>query len=138
MAYSTKQQLAILQRLKERGSSPVTAQELSDELHHDGFPVSLATVYRQLDRLAEAGRIHKVSTESGALYQTCTHQSGQGCLLLRCENCGRMEHLDSPQSQDLCRRLGSEQGFRVDERQTVLTGRCRLCGKKEDPAHEPA
>lgn len=132
MAYSTKQQLAILQRLKEHGATPVTAQELSEELHQDGFPVSLATVYRQLEKLAGAGRVHKVSTDSGALYQTCPRHSGQGCLLLRCQNCGRMDHLDSPQFQELCRRLGAEQGFLVDGRQTVLTGLCRLCGKKED------
>ncbi len=138
MAYNTKQQLAILQRLKEHGNTPVTAQDLSEELHQDGFSVSLATVYRQLEKLAETGRVHKISTGAGALYQPCPRQAGQCCLLLRCEDCGRMEHLDCPQFQDLCRQLGAEQGFQVDGRQTVLTGRCRICGKKEAASHGPA
>lgn len=130
MPYSTKQRQAVLQGL-ERHKAAVTASELAEELRRSGCSVGLATVYRQLERLAETGRVHRVATETGALYQYCDHPEPGGCFLLRCEGCGRLEHLDCPQLQALYRHLAAEHGFQVDPRRTVLTGLCRACGEGE-------
>ena len=73
MAYATKQNKAVLQCLERRTGEALTAAELAETLRAEGSPVGLATIYRQLERLEAAGRIHKVNTEEGALYQYCTH-----------------------------------------------------------------
>ncbi len=135
MSYSTKQQQAILQGLERHGETPVSASELADELRQDGCQVSLATVYRQLEKLAETGQIHRVAADNAALYRPCPTQEAQGCLLLRCGVCGRTEHLEYPQLKEFYRQLEAEHGFRTDPRQTVLTGRCRLCGEGEAAGH---
>ena len=71
MAYATKQYQAVLRCLEERAGQTLTAADLLEDLRRTGNPVGLATIYRQLEKLESAGRIHKVTTEEGALYQYC-------------------------------------------------------------------
>ena len=84
MSYSTKQHQAVLRCLEQRAEEALTAADLAEDLRRAGCPVGLATIYRQLERLEAAGRIHKIQTEEGALYQYCPHPSeDHGCFLLR-------------------------------------------------------
>jgi len=133
MAYSTKQQQAVLHCLETRGEAPLTAAALAEELRQNGSPVGLATVYRQLERLAQSGMVHKVNTEEGAFYQYCPHQAEahHSCFLLRCEDCGRIVHLDCVHLQHLYDHLETEHHFRIDPRRTILTGLCQTCSGKE-------
>jgi len=130
MTYTTRQSQAVLRMLERRRECPADAQSLADELRAEGISVSLATVYRQLDRLGEAGLVHRASTETGTLYQYCPRRSA-ACFLLRCQSCGRMEHLDCPQLRDLYQHIAAEYGFRVDPRRTILTGLCGRCAEQE-------
>lgn len=133
MAYSTKQQQAILDCLESRQSEPLSAAELAAALRQTGTPVGLATVYRQLEKLAAAGQIHKVNTEEGAYFQYCGHEAGcrQSCLLLKCEDCGRILHLDCTQLQPLYDHLLQDHHFTVDQRRTLFSGLCEACTEKE-------
>lgn len=132
MTYTTKQSQAILRALEHQGERPADARSLADGLRAEGVPVGLATVYRQLDRLAETGLVHKITTDAGALYQYCPRQAaGEACFLLRCQSCGRMEHLDCPQLQALYRHIAAEHGFQVDPRRTILSGLCGPCAEQE-------
>lgn len=128
MAYQTKQQQAVLQCLQRRENACLTAADLSEALRQAGHTVGLATVYRQLDKLTQQGLVHKITTEDGALYQYCP-QAGHphDCFLLRCEDCGRMVHLDCHHLEDVCRHLSAQHHFSIDPRRTVLTGSCETC-----------
>ena len=132
MPYTTKQRRAVLQCLEDRASDALTPGDVAEELRRAGSPVGLATVYRQLEQLESAGLLHRIQTGEGALYQYCPHPSApHGCFLLRCERCGRVSHLDCGHLQTLCDHLAAEHRFRVDLRQTVLTGCCQDCAGKE-------
>ena len=132
MPYVTKQYQAVLQCVQSRGADAFTAAELTEDLRHTGHPVGLATVYRQLEKLEAAGMVHKVPTEEGALYQCCPHpQPDHGCILLRCEACGRITHLECIQMEALCRHLETAQHFCMDPRRTILTGRCQHCAQED-------
>ena len=132
MPYTTKQQQAVLRCLELRREESLSAADLAEDLRQMGCPVGLATIYRQLEKLEAAGRVHKVHTEEGAFFQFCPHpEADHGCFLLRCEACGRMVHLDCGHLEDLCRHLEAQHHFRIDPRQTVLTGRCQSCVEKE-------
>lgn len=130
MPYSTKQRRAVLEALERRGDQPAGARSLTEDLRAEGISVGLATVYRQLDHLAESGRIHRVPTGGETLYQYCAHPS-EGCLLLRCHRCGRVEHLECARLQGLYAHLAERHGFRVDLSRTVLTGLCGPCAGEE-------
>ena len=134
MPYSTKQQQAVLRCLEARQGESLTAADLAEDLRHAGSPVGLATIYRQLEKLEAAGRVHKVNTEEGAFYQFCSHDSGshRDCFLLKCSRCGRIRHLDCSHLQGLYDHLEQEHHFRIDPRGTLFTGVCDLCAKEED------
>ena len=133
MAYTTKQHQAILHCLERHTGRTLTAAALAEELRQSGNPVGLATIYRQLEKLESAGRVHKISTEDGALYQYCTHPTPEhNCFLLRCESCGRIVHLDCSHLERLCNHLEQEHHFRIDPLRTVLRGHCQSCSEKEE------
>lgn len=133
MPYSTKQQQAVLRCLESRESEALSAQELAKELRREGFSVGLATIYRQLERLEEAGVVHKVNTESGAFYLYCSHGEGRrDCFLLKCQRCGRIRHLDCDHLKDLYEHLETAHHFRIDPRRTLFTGLCEECAREED------
>ena len=128
MSYTTKQQQAVLACLSQRQEAPISAAELAEALRRSGHPVGLATIYRQLEKLEGAGRIHCIHTEEGAFYQFCPHTDGHhNCFLLRCEDCGRIVHLDCGHLEGLCSHLESAHHFRIDPRRTILKGRCETC-----------
>ena len=136
MAYSTKQQQAVLHCLETRGEAPLTAAALAEELRQNGSPVGLATVYRQLERLAQSGMVHKINTEEGAFYQYCPHQAEahHSCFLLRCEDCGRIVHLDWLEAEGHVHKITTEDGAlyqycpHAGEHHCFLL-RCEDCGR---------
>ena len=102
-----------------------TLQEL---LHRQGEAVGLTTVYRQLERLEKAGKVHKLVTDTGAKYQFCTcAASGRDCFLLKCEKCGTVQHVDCSRLAPLYRHLEEEHGFAIDAHRTLFYGLCRRC-----------
>ena len=132
MAYITKQYQAILHCLEQRPDESLTAADLAEDLRRAGCPVGLATIYRQLEKLEAAGRIHKVHTEEGSFFQYCPHaEADHNCFLLRCETCGRIVHLDCTHLEALYTHLEAEHHFRIDPRRTVLMGRGQNCAQQE-------
>ena len=130
MTYTTKQYQAVLHCLERRPDAALTAADLAEALRQEQHPVGLATIYRQLEKLESAGRVHRIHTEEGAFFQYCPH-ADHNCFLLRCGDCGRIVHLDCGHLEDLYRHLESRHHFRIDPRRTVLTGRCETCAKQE-------
>ena len=57
----------------------------------------------------------------------CSHPDDHSCFLLRCEDCGRIVHLDCGHLEGLCSHLESAHHFRIDPRRTILKGRCEHC-----------
>ena len=137
MAYQTKQQQAVLRLLEERSGEAVTAGDLAEDLRRAGCPVGLATIYRQLEKLEQAGRVHRVDTAEGALYQYCAGAGGgRDCFLLKCRRCGRIRHLDCSHLQALYGHLEAEHHFRVDPRGTLFSGLCGDCARAENEQEE--
>ena len=138
MPYHTKQQRAVLHCLETRPEETFSSAELARDLRASGSPVGLATVYRQLEKLSAAGVIHKLHTEDGALYQYCGHESGdhRDCVLLQCERCGRVCHMDCPELEKLYAHLESVHHFRINPCRTLFSGLCNDCAEKEAMSHE--
>lgn len=127
--YSTRQRQAVLDCLSRRREEPVTAREVAELLRREGCAVGLATVYRQLEKLEEAGLAHKANTEDGALYRYCGREAGRDCFLLKCRGCGRLLHLDCSHLGPLYEHLEQRHHFVIDPRATVFTGLCDVCAR---------
>ncbi|QLQ15997.1 MAG: transcriptional repressor [Micropruina sp.] len=120
----TRQRAAVEQLLQEADGFR-TAQELHDALRHQGATVGLATVYRTLQALADAGEVDVLRTPDGqAAYRSCS--SGHHHHLV-CRRCGRTVEVAAPEIEAWARRMAAEHGFSEIGHEVELSGVCADC-----------
>lgn len=117
---STQQRAAIIVALRKLDAA-VSAQELHGKLKG----VGLATVYRNLARLAEEGEIDVIRRPGGELaYRAC----GEGHHHhLVCRECGHVVEIHDCAVEEWSRKLALKHGFAEIEHQAELTGTCANC-----------
>ncbi|MGN1098665.1 MAG: Fur family transcriptional regulator, partial [Clostridia bacterium] len=106
----------------------VSAGDIAAHLRSVESSVGTATVYRQLDKMVEAGLVRKYSLDGGACYQYVG--GGQGCrehFHLKCLKCGALIHVDCEFLSGLAPHILEHHGFEVDNSRTVMYGICREC-----------
>jgi Fur family transcriptional regulator, stress-responsive regulator len=120
MSRRTEQRDAILEAL--RGSDrAVTAQELHGTL--DG--VGLATVYRNLQRLAEEGTADTLRRENGEQAFLICGDGHHHHLI--CRVCGQMVDVDCAVGDTPCLTASDDAGYEIDEAEVIYWGRCPDC-----------
>jgi Fur family ferric uptake transcriptional regulator len=83
---ATRQRIEIVAELM-REPNDVTAQQLHERLRARGSELGLATVYRTLGRLADAGVIDSLSHDPGALcYRWCGAEHHHHFVCSRCHH----------------------------------------------------
>ena len=102
----------------------ISAQELHRQLVDRGSGVGLATVYRQLNSLAEDGEADTIAVASGQMFRACSHQAHHHHLV--CERCGAAIEIAAP-DEEWFQRVASEHGFRVSHHTVEIFGLCSDC-----------
>lgn len=122
----TRQRTEILSALEATGDFR-SAQQWHDVLRNEGSTVGLATVYRALLSLFEAGDVDAVVTDSGeTLYRRC--ESGEEHHHhLRCRECGAAEEIDVPEFESWASKLAAKHGYSNIDHTVELTGLCSDC-----------
>lgn len=125
----TKQRMAILKVLN--GSEiPLTAEEMFLRIREGNDNTSLATVYRNLKTLVEAGLVVKFGLmEDKVQYRL---QSSAHSHDLICLGCHKVVRLTSCPLDCLSESIGQKEGFTVTDHRMELYGYCLECGKKEE------
>lgn len=122
MNYS-KQREIILETLKQNVVHP-TAEYLYEKLQKEDSKISLATLYRNLNQLAENGIIKKIDgLESSSHYDhnTFVHYH------FMCDNCKKVFDISSDVAPDLIKKIEEETGFTVTSHDVVIHGICKNC-----------
>lgn len=125
--YKTKQRELILSYLKNTDHPHVSAGDIAAHLRSVSS-VGTATVYRQLEKMVEAGLVRKYNLDGGACYQYVG--SAEGCrehFHLKCLGCGTLIHVDCDFLCGLGPHILEHHGFEVDNSRTVMYGMCREC-----------
>jgi len=116
----TEQRDAILREL-ERSDSPVSAQELHGRL----AGVGLATVYRNLQRLADSGDVEAVRRDTGEqAFLVC---GGGHHHHLTCRVCGQVEPIHDCDLDGWASAVARRHGFTEVEHRAELVGVCAHC-----------
>jgi len=124
----TKQRAAIVEVLSQGGFR--SAQDWHDLLRHGGPTIGLATVYRALQSLADAGEVDSVLTDSGeTLYRRCESGSSHHHHL-RCRECGAAEDIDIPTFEAWAIGVAAKHGYAHIEHTVELTGVCNRCAQR--------
>lgn len=131
MKYS-RQREAIFQAVQNSKEHP-TADTVYEQVRATNPQISLGTVYRNLNQLADSGMLLKISMPYGSdrfdgrmdehYHMTCT-------------GCGRVVDVDVLSLSTLDREIFDATGFRVHNHHMVLEGTCRECAKKREAAVE--
>ena len=105
-----------------------SAQEIHDLLGRRGETVGLATVYRTLQTLAEAGEVDMLrSAEGEAVYRLCARREHHHHLV--CRECGATVEIDGPSVEEWLARVGARHGYTDIEHTIELFGLCADCAR---------
>ena len=124
--YKTKQRSTLLDFFASNPDKSFSAAEL---IALPELGLAEATVYRQLSKLSEDGKLNKIisNASDGARYQFHPHESCDGHFHLRCTKCGGMVCADCSFMENMEKHLGTDHGFIVDSKKTVIYGICKAC-----------
>lgn len=115
----------VLECLRRQGR-PLSAYEILEALREDSVNAA-TTVYRALDKLLEAGHVHRI--ESLNAWTACRepHHSETPVFEI-CDGCGNVtEHVTSNLARDIAA-LSTDSGFAPDRSVIEIHGRCSDCG----------
>ena len=133
--YKTKQLAALTAFLEEHRGEHFSAADVLRRFAEERIPVSAATVYRRLERMAEDGMVEKTVSDGseGACF---LYRGGEAdaceeaCYHCRCERCGKLIHLRCSEFESVCRHIREEHGFSFDIKRLTLYGVCSECAEK--------
>lgn len=126
----TRQRAAILELFRTPGRH-LTADDVYDLVRRELPNVSLGTVYRNLEQLAQAGRIRKLDLgASQRSYDGGLHRHYH----VRCVRCGRMDDVPAGPFGDLDEAACGTTEFRILGHQLEFEGICGNCESREVPA----
>lgn len=127
MQRMTKQRQAVFAELA-RVPDFRSAQQIFDALKAHGDKVGLATVYRNLQTLAEDERVDVLRSHDGeALYRLCGSAHHHHHLV--CRECGRAEEIEQDAIEAWVNEVGAAHGFSDVEHSMELFGLCDTCAK---------
>lgn len=128
MIYSKQRELVLDAVRKTQGQHP-TADVLYTTIRKENPSVSLATVYRNLNQLADAGQIARISI-SGAADRFDPVADGHSHLL--CRECGAVEDIPTSALPNLVPPVQKATGCLVDLYGIVFYGLCPLCAGAQE------
>ena len=133
--YKTKQYTEMLDFMASVPGQQMTVQEIFEGMKNRGSRIGMTTVYRQLERLVEAGEVNRYVLDSngGALFEYIDRQTNchkPACFHCKCESCGRLIHLECDEISNLQEHMLAHHGFSLDPVRTVFYGVCEECRSK--------
>ena len=126
----TAQRISILGELKKLHTH-IEAEELFYQLRKKNFKISLATIYRTLERLSQKGLIKKVNFGDGYMrYEINLPDVHHDHLI--CEECGKIIEFFNPKIEGLQNNICSEYNFQSTHHTMIIHGTCEDCQKKKE------
>lgn len=126
--YNTGQRRRLLAFFESHRDERLSAEQIAEMISSEGGEISLSAIYRNIERLEQEGLLRRDASSDGrkAVFQ----YMGGSCadhLHLQCTGCGDVIHLDDDATDAMRRAVSSCGEFSIDERKTVLYGRCKKC-----------
>ena len=132
-SYNTKASGLIAQFIQTKMDQGFTAAELSAFLEENGVSVNKTTVYRNLDKMTQSGRLakRKSMTADGFVYQPAEEENHcEEHIHFLCSKCGSVIHLSDKKTERYLKSLSDDLGLQINLSQSSLSGICKKCKNK--------
>lgn len=107
--------------------SHATADEIYQAIYQKHPTISRATVYRNLNRLAQQGKIRKLEIAGGPdHFDHCCHDH----VHVKCEKCGQVFDVDMDFVSGLEQQIRDPRGFEFTRYDIIFHGICPACKHK--------
>ena len=103
----------------------ISAQDLYAELKKSGKSIGLATIYRNLQALADEKLLDCLQTDNGMLYRLCNTCEHHHHLI--CNNCAETVELSEDILEKWIEKIEAETGFAQISHTFELSGLCQKC-----------
>ncbi|HIE51404.1 MAG TPA: transcriptional repressor [Armatimonadetes bacterium] len=123
----TRPRRLVIDILRSHEGTHLSAEEVHQRLTAAGESISLASVYRTLNLLAELGLIHGASLREVHAHFEIQHEAE---VHLICKRCGQVSEAGLPTTQgfaELLFGLSTGEGFAVEGFQLEIYGLCERC-----------
>ena len=121
--------LAVLEQHSAGGQRHLSAEDVYKALLDAGEDIGLATVYRVLTQLEEAGLLRRHHFEGG---QSMFELDEEPHDHIVCVDCGAIEEFHDPVVAERQRRIAAERGYEIADQALVIYGLCRNCLHRGD------
>lgn len=131
--YRTKSKDAIMEYLERNREHSFSAYDVNEYMRENGIQVNLTTIYRNLDKLTESGRLMKYKTAEDEFcrYQCAKpHAQCYEHLHMQCRECGKILHMECQFMDEITKHLYEHHQFALECTGSVLMGLCGECRKQ--------
>lgn len=122
---ATQPRLRVLEIIRTSSQRHLSADEVYKRLLDEKVEIGLATVYRVLGQLEQAGILSRTTFDSGkAVYELDegTHHDHMVCVA-----CGRVDEFHDAEIEERQRAVAAARGFALQEHRLALYGLCSRC-----------
>lgn len=127
-SYNTKHGEAVLAYLESKQDTFVTAAQIAEYLEKERVAISRPTVYRQLEKLAGAGRVEKRLFGDSSVFAfryLDPDEYRRDSYHLKCAVCDGIFNIKCGEVDQVSRHIFESHEFQVDG--TVFYGKCKTC-----------
>ena len=113
----------------------VSADHIYDAAKEQDYPLGLATVYRSLNLLVDAGVVAQHNFQNNnAVYEICYPDTHHDHLV--CMDCGAIKEFEEDDIERLQEQVARSLGFQLVSHRLELVGRCLIkdCEHKKEPS----
>ena len=123
--YNTEQLSQILDVIKSfQGNFEI--KQVEEKLINRVGP---ATIYRQIRKLIEEGKIKKQLIDGVNYYCYVGECENENHFNLLCKSCGKIQHAECNCLDKFCKEIAKEHGFEIDNDHLIIKGYCKECKK---------
>ena len=130
--YNTKQHNILMDYIKHNSHATFSIKDITDNIciaHNIGK----STVYRLVSRMVDDGILQRMNGADGksVVYRyTSDEHKCNSHFHIRCESCGRFEHLECDIFDHVTSHIKAHHGFDIDSKKTVIYGLCSHCSSR--------
>jgi Fe2+ or Zn2+ uptake regulation protein len=129
--YRVTPQRAVILETVAHMQGHISAQQVFEQAEQRLPGLNIATVYRTLDTLQEAGLVDKLSLGSETdRYSLRDSSHPHGHLI--CECCGAIVELDPSLLQEMAQTVEEQTGHKIDYAHLTLPGICQACSQSKE------